>query len=228
MFTKPTSKAENLCFPFRTPRARDLKSPLMTLLIESRELKEKQYFEEKDAAILNLIYNSTQRMNSLVVNVLQYSEVQEGEKNENCRIDTIFKEICSDLAQMIVEAEATFSLQKLPALEGGQTQLRRLFQKLIINSMKYCKKVEVPKLKIWSEVDPEYIHIIVEDKGIGLDSKHKDAIFEPFYRVSTDKANFTTELGLPNLHCIMQNYNGSIKAEGALGEGFTFKLSFLK
>jgi signal transduction histidine kinase len=67
---------------------------------------------------------------------------------------------------------------------------------------------------------------VVQDTGIGIDTKDLDLIFDRFYRVKNEKTRFLlgTGLGLSIVKSIVESHNGVIKVESAEGEGSAFRV----
>lgn len=68
----------------------------------------------------------------------------------------------------------------------------------------------------------EYLQLIVEDTGGGLDPVIKDRIFEPYF--TTKAQGEGTGLGLSVVHAVVQNMNGHIALESEQGEGVRFSI----
>lgn len=76
-----------------------------------------------------------------------------------------------------------------------------------------------PKL----QVGP-YVRLTVTDTGHGIDPKHIDRIFEPFF--STKPQGQGTGLGLSVVHGIMANHDGAVTVYSQPQRGTTFHLYF--
>ena len=66
----------------------------------------------------------------------------------------------------------------------------------------------------------KYIRLSVQDTGHGIDQRHLDRIFEPFY--TTRAVGQGTGLGLSVAHGIAVSHKGEITVESELGKGATF------
>lgn len=71
----------------------------------------------------------------------------------------------------------------------------------------------------------EYVRLIVQDTGAGIDPRIIDHIFEPFF--TTRRAEQDAGLGLATTYGIVTQHKGAILVESELGQGSTFQLLFL-
>jgi nitrogen-specific signal transduction histidine kinase/CheY-like chemotaxis protein len=70
----------------------------------------------------------------------------------------------------------------------------------------------------------EYIRVVIEDTGFGMDEKTKSRIFEPFF--TTKPANEGKGLGLSMVYGIVKNHGGAIHVESERGRGTVVTLYF--
>src|SRR6185503_2752936 len=108
--------------------------------------------------------------------------------------------------------------------------MKPLFQNLLSNSLKYCKKDITPIIKVWSvipEHQPEikYCRIYFEDNGIGFDQKYSEQIFQMFTRLNTGPDVEGTGIGLAFCKKIVEEHNGFISATSKINEGSVFTVS---
>ena len=68
----------------------------------------------------------------------------------------------------------------------------------------------------------EYIEIIFKDFGVGIPDEIKSKIFEPFFTTKEDGKG--TGLGLALAYSMIQDHDGAITVDSALGKGASFKI----
>lgn len=96
---------------------------------------------------------------------------------------------------------------------------------LVGNAVKYSR--ENTPIDITAVKREDFIDIVVQDQGCGIDKEHLSKIFNRFYRV--DKARGRNEggtgLGLAIVKHIIQYHNGRIDVSSARDKGSAFKIS---
>ena len=70
----------------------------------------------------------------------------------------------------------------------------------------------------------QYVAIILQDTGIGMDEKTLQCIFDPFF--TTKPEGKGTGLGLSTVYGIVKQFNGYIVAKSRKGEGTCFRIYF--
>ena len=147
-----------------------------------------------------------------------------------------------NIAQLIDELIDSFELKAFgrkvslvfhdsePAVvQADKSRIRQVLANLIENAIKYSKDEngEV-RIKIF-DMDDQYL-IEVSDKGIGIEEKDIERVFERFYR--TDKARSReyggTGLGLAIVKHIIEAHNQTINVRSAIGQGTVFGFTLKK
>lgn len=220
----------------------DMKEPLRSItgfadLLE-KQLTRKEGITEMELSAVEYIRSTSERMNSLLDDLLQYSAAGIGnEEREAVDLNDTLKTVKENLHKSIKDTEAVVEFDELPIVHANSNAMLQLFQNLISNGIKYQPKgTEENNVNVLvnhiPKVNVEVIHqnksyiIKVIDNGIGMEKKHLDNVFEPFRRIKNKVKYEGTGLGLATCKKIVENYDGNIRVESEVGQGSTFILSF--
>jgi PAS domain S-box-containing protein len=208
--------------------AHDLKAPLRGIDGYSRLLLEDYAarLDEEGRAFLNTIRSSTQRMNQLINDLLDYSRL------ERLAIAPRSIELSSLLETLVEEKKAEIENHKVHltmkvnnvtvvADAEGLTQALRNY---LDNAIKFSREVAEPRVEIGAEEVERNCRVWVRDNGIGFDMTYHDRIFEIFQRLHRDEDYPGTGIGLALVRKAMERMGGRAWAESAVGKGATFYL----
>ncbi len=120
------------------------------------------------------------------------------------------------------ELSAEIDLDHIPPVVGDPTHLRRLFENLVGNSIKYAVPDKPPKVWITARQSEDGDVIVnIADNGMGFDQKYAEQIFQPFQRLHGRSDYTGSGLGLALCSRIVERLGGSIVAQSSPGEGTT-------
>lgn len=207
----------------------DLKSPANTIamLLQELELMEGDRLSADSKDVLADANRTIARMTQLVEDILGYARsIEQGIQMEPVDLNTIVEEVLEDLRGDIVKAQAQFSVDDLPAIEGNRVQLRMLLQNLINNAIKFRDPARAPHIAITAvqTQSPQGVKIRVQDNGIGIDPAYHDRVFELFQRLHSYGEYDGSGLGLTLCKRIAINHMGDINVASVPGEGTTFEI----
>jgi len=227
----------NVSHELRTPLC-NIGSFLETLI----DYKYKLTPEQKDQ-FLDIAYAETQRLNSLVNDILDLSRLE-----SECRY--ILKPvILTHTVVYIVQASQIIALNKKvkilvevdPAIKNifaHQSSLCQVLSNLISNSLKFTHKdgriiIRVYPLLIkqcknsFYSPSPEIIRLEIIDEGIGIHKMFQQHIFDRFMRIENNIHTLKgTGLGLSIVQNIIKRHNSmiSVYSEVNIGTSFWFDL----
>jgi PAS domain S-box-containing protein len=218
----------------------DLQEPLRKIQTFTTRLFELEgnKFSDRGKELSQRIYRSSDRMKSLIQDLLAYSRTNvSDDKFERVDLNLLLNEVLGELEVKISEKSGTIENRGLPEMKVIPFQFQQLFLNLLSNALKFAKENEPPHVTISSELtdDPDvplkmdavcrqYHHIAVRDNGIGFDPEAADQIFEIFQRLHTRSQYEGTGIGLAICKKIVENHRGVIAAEGKVNEGATFHI----
>jgi signal transduction histidine kinase len=208
----------------------DLQEPLRTTsnFVDLFQRQYKGKLDGKADQYLVYIMQATDRMRGLINDLLEYSRI--GAKKELQQVDTriILQEVVADLGAAITDAGADISADQLPVISGYRTEVKQLFQNLIINGIKFRKKNMHPQIRISSEIKDGSWKFAFTDNGIGIEQQHTKKIFAIFQRLHSRKEYEGSGIGLSNCKKIVELHKGKIWVESTPGTGSTFHFTILK
>jgi signal transduction histidine kinase len=202
----------------------------------------------------DLVRNEGRRLTEMVEQILEFAGIQSGQRGFALRpvpIAPILHDIVEssraliDAAGMQVEYDIP---EALPPVLGDEPALRRVFQNLIANAIKYGAaggpagnegigaRAEGPvpserrhgRVEGWIGLRARHsgreVHVTVADRGIGIAPAEQPRIFEPFYRTPEVIAAQTqgAGLGLSLVKRIVEAHGGRVVLRSAPGAGSEF------
>lgn len=223
---------------FASIASHDLKEPLRKITMFSKLIKEREEKTISESSNYNLdrIIVSIERMQQLIDDLLEYSEINVSEiVYVKTDLNLLIEKVKLDLKDLIEEKQAIIEISNLPNLEIIPSQFSQVFTNLIHNAIKYSKDSDLPRIKITAEQIPGsvlkhfgaddklmYCKIAVEDNGIGFPNESAERIFEPFKRLHPKDIYSGTGIGLAICKKIVLNHKGFIAAESEIGKGSRF------
>ena len=220
---------------FASVASHDLKEPLRKIqafgnLLNARVIDK---LDDSEKRYLDKIINSSNRMQTLVEDVLMLSKLSNKDiPYGTVNLNKILHRIIDDLEITIKEKKAQIYIGTFPEIEAVPGQIHQLFQNLISNGLKFNDKEEA-KISVTpyriSEQDAHaynidlrsYAGICVEDNGIGFEDHFKEKIFGVFQRLHSNNYQ-GTGIGLAICKKIVDNHQGFIRAQSSLHQGAKF------
>ena len=223
------SQSENMKNEFISSVSHELRTPLTAIRGWGETLADdvncNKSMRQKG---LKVIVNETERLSSIVEDLLDFSKIQSGRF-------TIKKEKMDILAEL-EEAILAFSEKAkreginieynepkmLSAIEGDRNRVRQVFVNVLDNAIKYSEADST--VKVTAKEEYGVIYVIVEDEGCGISPEDLPKIKKRFY-----KANYTKRgsgIGLAVVDEIVTMLGGTFEIKSQLGVGTAVTLTF--
>jgi signal transduction histidine kinase len=137
----------------------------------------------------------------------------------------VLEEVLLDLQPQLEEAGAQIAVK----LDGENVQfsrknLKSILHNLLSNALKYRSTDRQLRVSVASQVQQDYLELVVEDNGLGIDMRQEEKIFGLFKRLHTHVEG--TGIGLYMVKKMLENAGGKIKVESQVGVGSAFKVYF--
>ncbi len=232
-------KLEEVRKDFVANVSHEIKTPITAIKGFAETLIEGALDDKENALkFLDSIKNNSERLNSLVNDLLTLSRIELGDVkiekkavNLDEVIDTVFTTLKDKAAK-----KKLFLKKILPAapmeLEADKDRLIQILLNLVDNGIKFTEAggvtigVKSEKLKIESEEEKDYMVISVEDTGIGIPKKHLPRLGERFYRVDRARSRELggTGLGLAIVKHLVKVQDWKMEIESTEGRGTMVRL----
>jgi signal transduction histidine kinase len=102
---------------------------------------------------------------------------------------------------------------------GDASLVRNLLQNLLGNAWKFTRDRQPARIEVGREAGGAFY---VRDNGAGFPAEYSDKLFRPFQRLHSQEEFPGEGVGLASVRRIVERHGGTIRAEGAEGQGASF------
>jgi len=203
----------------------DLQEPLRAVSIYTQLLSRRYqgHLEGEADQYIDFIVAGAQRMERLIHDLLDFSRVEARGADffvpMSC--DEALDDAIQNLHSLIEENGAVITREDLPRITGDPMQMTRLFQNLLVNSVKY-RSEDVPRIHVSAQRSGNDWLFSVRDNGIGIDPQYAEKVFGIFKCLDPRDRRSGSGMGLAICRKIVSRHQGRIWVESALGKGATF------
>lgn len=223
-------KAEQIRREFTANVSHELKTPLQSISGCAELLSNGMVKPEDVPEFSHRIYSESQRLISLVEDIIGLSRLDEGAEDmqrTNVDLHKLAETAIDSLSNAAKEAGVTLELCGDGAEVYGIPQLLgTIVYNLCDNAIKYNRRGG--SVTVTTENGAGGVTITVSDTGIGIPKDQQDRIFERFYRVdkSHSKDVGGTGLGLSIVKHAALLHNATVSVDSTPGAGTTFTVFF--
>ena len=204
----------------------DLKAPLRGIISLSTWIAEDcaALLPKEAQEHLQLLTQRTRRMSELIDGILRYSLAgREKSPAEPVDVGELVREVVDSLApppSIAVRVEAP-----LPIVHYDRTQLRQVFQNLLMNAIQHLGR-PAGEVAVSCREEVGAFEFSVSDDGVGIGKRHFERIFRVFQALHPDVP--TAGIGLAIVKKIVEKNGGSIDVASQPGAGASFRFSVPK
>ena len=230
---------EELRQQFSANVSHELKTPLTSISGFAEILKNGGTDEQTTKDFANTIYEETQRMISLVNDIIKLSKLDEksiSQEKEEINLAELSKEIITALLPVAEKKNVhiDFEAENPSFINGVRSVIYEMVYNLVENAIKYNKNDGKVIVKIsktsenFSSKLKQTVVLSVSDTGIGIPKNEQERIFERFYRIdkSRSKESGGTGLGLSIVKHGAKYHNAKVTLSSQEGKGSTFEIHF--
>jgi two-component system CheB/CheR fusion protein len=216
---------------FAVIASHDLQEPLgvVSLYLEILKLQYGSHFDDRAREYMAHVTSGALRMTEMIRGILALSRPgNDGMDMTDVDCATIVQDARKNLDLSITQARAVITTDPLPIIRAHRGQITQVFQNILGNAVKYGKSKGHPIIHVTSSESEQAWTFSITDNGIGLREQDRDAIFQPFHRVHTDRIVKGFGIGLTTSRKIVERHKGRMWVDSKLGKGSTFFFSIAK
>jgi len=205
----------------------DLKAPLRSIsnLAEWIEDDLQGQLPAENQQQLELLRKRVLRMEDLITGLLDYSRVgRTYAAIESVAIRSLLEEVLDSLDP---PAGFAIAIAPMPTLPARALLLRQVFANLIGNAIKHHDRPD-GRITITASDQVDCYEFAVADDGPGIATDYHDRIFVIFQTLTARDSKENTGVGLSIVKKIVETEGGQIWVDSEVGQGTTFRFTWLK
>lgn len=215
----------------------ELKTPLTSIRGFVKALRD-GVFDEEDSPeeYCNIIMNEVDRMNRLVAELLDLSQIESGIvkfRTEPFDLRELTQHTVSSLTPILARGDYKVEIDMpddLGTVLGDSDRIGQVLINLIRNAIKHSEPGSVVHIHAFAEdtAESDMVKVEVEDEGCGIPAEELENIWHRFHKV--DKARTRGEeegtgLGLAIVREIIERHGGKVGVESTVGTGSVFSFT---
>lgn len=209
----------------------DLRAPLRHIngYVDLLNKKYRDELPEKAQHYLDTVTGASQKMGTLIDDLLQYSRTGRRElKRSEVDMNMLVREVIDEFKTDSENRKINWNIHKLPTVYADNTLFRQIWANLLGNAVKYTRKKEVAKIVVGCKEDINEHIFSVSDNGAGFDMKYVHKLFGVFQRLHPETEFEGTGIGLANVQRIVNKHQGRVWAEAEQEKGAIFYFTIPK
>ena len=187
----------------------DLRTPLTRMKLQLSFVKDKE--------ISLKMSDDINEMEKMLNEYLQFTSSAHSEKNEIFDLSKFLEEIIERYNNKYISKKLSNNI----LINGRKNLLKRSFNNIIDNGLKYGKKINIELNK-----NGKNIFIVIEDDGPGIPINEHENVFKPFYKIDKGRGESKSSvgLGLSIASDIIRSHGGHITLDKSSMSGLGVKI----
>ena len=206
----------------------ELRTPVTVISTTAETLLSGALDDKRHArGFVESIHRNSARLAELIADLLDLSRLEAGReelRNEPVPVRTIARRVSDAVQERARASRQTVSLDldEAIAVSADPKALEQVLSNLIENAVRYAPaggRIAVAARLVESNVEIE-----VRDDGPGIEPRHRDRVFERFYRIDASRSRELggTGLGLSIVKHLVERMGGSVRLEPNEPRGSVF------
>ena len=187
----------------------DLRTPLTRMKLQLSFIKDKE--------ISSKLSDDISEMEKMLNEYLQFTSSSQSEKNEIFDLSKLLNETVERYENNSITKDLTQNI----LINGRKNLLKRSFNNIIDNGLKYGEKINIKLNK-----NGKNIFILIEDNGPGIPKEEYENVFKPFYKIDKGRGETKSSvgLGLSIASDIIRSHGGYVKLDKSSMNGLGVKI----
>ncbi|MCB0571661.1 MAG: HAMP domain-containing histidine kinase [Phaeodactylibacter sp.] len=207
----------------------DLRTPLSIVqgYIETLLMKEEQLPPEERRKYLEIIYDSSEKLSRLIVQLFEYSKLETNQiqpEKEPFPLSELAQDVFAKYQILAREKGLVLKLEhprELPLVFADLGLVERVIQNLMDNALKFTP--EGGKVTLQLRNREEGVEVRISDTGPGIPESEQSHIFERYRKAGGgNERNKGAGLGLAIVKKILEIHNATIQVQSRQGQGAAF------
>ena len=228
------SRTEEQMRVFVADASHELRTPLAAIKGYTELIRWTEKLSDQGKTSLERVNSQTERMSSLVEDLLLLVRLDEGRAPEKAEVDLTELLLENVMDLQVAAPSHTWKLrlpEELVYVLGDKTQIQQVILNLLSNARKHTDPGTQVTASLSISAGGQDAIISVMDQGPGIAPDFQEKIFDRFTRADSARSGSdgTTGLGLPIAKAIVEAHGGRIDLVSSPGRTeFTVRLPLLK
>lgn len=196
----------------------ELKTPLASMKVYLDSLQSDKIPEQKKKAVFPRVKNDIARLERMVEDMLEAGRIDRHSyhiRRERVDLSQLVARAADQIEQTVttVPLELSREIEKGVCINADPVVLRRAIDAVLDNALKYHdgRKIDIT---VRLNTGQDVAELSIADKGVGLNPKECQAVFDRFYRVGNELTRTTQGTGLGLYLCreMIRGHGGEVIA----------------
>jgi signal transduction histidine kinase len=210
---------------FASSVSHDLRAPLRAIQGFATLLQEQcQDLPEEGQEFLKQIQGAAMRMGSLITDLLSMAHHSRAAiRRQRVSLSDLAQDLADELNREDPQRSVQWVIEEGLQVMADPVLMRVVLQNLLANAWKYSKNADQACISFSRTQHAQGVQeFCVRDNGAGFDMAYVEQLFQPFKRLHTQQQFEGSGVGLATVHRVVQRHGGTVRGEGAVGQGAQF------
>lgn len=215
---------------FISNASHELSTPLTLISSQLEVSLQRARSSDEYRRVMESVLQDVHYMSNLVQTLLKFATASGdagGLQIDLVRIDEVLMRLPAELQKIDKTNSVSLIWASVPEDEdrllvfGNEDLLFTAIKNVVANACKYSPDHHA---RVSLQVKQDSLFVDIEDRGIGMEEKELQNIFQPFYRIQDSSNIKGFGLGLSLAHRIIKLHKGEIAVQSTPGEGTVFHI----